>query len=225
MRNYPSIYSRSYSSDEMSVRAYNLLIGAILLWGFVINAFMCARYTEVFKTWNLTYVIIGYFVVCIAGIFLSTSSDSAFVSFIGYNMVVVPVGVVLSLALDEMNLTGYQLMNTLYVTSGLTIFMMLTATLFPGVFDGLGKILFFTLLGIIVVEFIMIFAGFEEPTWWDLGVAFVFCLYIGYDWGKAQEQCRTADNAVDACVGLYLDIINLFIRLASASSKSSRRRK
>ncbi len=224
MRNYPSIYSESYSREEMSVRAYNLLIGAILLWGFVINAFMCANYTAVFQSWDLTVVIIAYFVIAISGIYLSASSDSAFVSFIGYNMVVVPVGVVLSLSLAEMDLTGYQLMNTLYTTAGLTIFMMLVATFFPGVFDGLGKILFFTLLGIIIVEFVMIFAGFEEPTWWDLGVAFVFCLYIGYDWGKAQKRRRTADNAVDACVGLYLDIINLFLRLASSSSKSSRRK-
>lgn len=225
MRNYPSIYSENYSSDEMSVRAYNLLIGAILLWGFAINAFMCANYTAVFQSWDLTVVLIGYFVIGFAGINISASSSNAFVSFIGYNMVVVPIGVVLSLGLAQMDLTGYQLMNTLYTTAGLTIFMMLIATFFPGVFDDFGKILFFILLGIVVVEFIMIFAGFEEPTWWDLGVAFVFCLYIGYDWGKAQEQPRTADNAVDACVNLYLDIINLFIRLASASSKSSRRRK
>ena len=223
MRDY-SIYKSNYRDDELSVRAYNLLIGVILLWGFAINAFICVNYTDIVRTCNITYLIIGYFIIAFSGISISAVSDSAFISFIGYNMVVIPVGVVLSVALDEMDLSGYQLTNTLYTTAGLTIFMMLIATLFPGVFDGLGKILFFTLIGIILVEFIMIFTGFDTPSWWDLGVAFVFCLYIGYDWGKAQERRRTADNAVDACVGLYLDIINLFLRLASSSSKSSKRK-
>ena len=37
--------------------------------------------------------------------------------------------------------------------------------------------------------------------------------YIGYDWAKAQEKRKTLDNAVDSAVDLYLDVINLFVRL------------
>ena len=33
------------------------------------------------------------------------------------------------------------------------------------------------------------------------------------DWAKAQEKPKTLDNAVDSAVDLYLDIINLFVRL------------
>jgi FtsH-binding integral membrane protein len=54
-------------------------------------------------------------------------------------------------------------------------------------------------------------------------VAALFCGYIAYDWAKAQEESPTADNAVDACVGLYLDIINLFLRILSSSSSSKSR--
>ena len=59
-------------------------------------------------------VIIGYFVSCLIGIGLSKGSDNPVVSFIGYNLVVVPVGVILSIAL-----TGYEqvtIMSAIYVT-------------------------------------------------------------------------------------------------------------
>ena len=208
-----------YKRDEMSARAYNLLIGAVLLWGFVINALMCIYLTDTFMEWNFTMVLIGYFIIAIAGICLSISSDSAFISFIGYNLVVLPVGVVLSIFIRLSEVTNYDIVNTLYVTAGLTLFMMAAATIFPGFFSKLESVLFMTLLGVIVVEFIAIMINKSLPSQWDLLVAGLFCLYIGYDWGKAQALSKTADNAVDVCVGLYLDIINLFMRLLSSKSK------
>ena len=218
MRDYVSNYRTS--RDTMSTRAYNLLIGGVLLWGFVINALMCTFLADVFMSWNFYVVLIGYFICALFGIHLSLSNDDPFVSFIGYNLVVLPVGVVLSIFITLVDANAYHIMNTLLVTGGLTIFMMIAATVFPDFFEGLGHILFLTLLGIIIVEFIMILVSKEFPTWWDLGVAAVFCLYIGYDWAMAQDKTKTADNAIDTCVALYLDIINLFMRLISASSKS-----
>ena len=208
-----------YKCDEMSVRAYNLLIGAVLLWGFVINALMCIYLTDTFMEWNFTMVLIGYFIIAIAGISLSISSDNAFISFIGYNLVVLPVGVVLSIFIRLSEVTNYDIVNTLYVTAGLTLFMMAAAMIFPGFFSKLERVLFLTLLGVIVVEFIAIMINKSMPSQWDLLVAGLFCLYIGYDWGKAQALSKTADNAVDMCVALYLDIINLLMRLLSSKSK------
>ena len=43
--------------------------------------------------------------------------------------------------------------------------------------------------------------------------AVVFSLYIGYDFLKAQELDYTIDNAIDSAVSIYLDIINLFLRI------------
>ncbi len=223
MRDYVSNY---YSSrDTMTTRAYNLLIGGVLLWGFVINAIMCTYFTEVFMSLNFYAVIIGYFVCALGGISLALSNNDPFVSFIGYNLVVLPVGVVLSIFIKLLEADPSIILNTILVTGGLTIFMMFAATIFPDFFKGLGHILFLTLLGIIIVEFIMIMVRNELPTWWDLGVAAVFCFYIGYDWAMAQSKAKTADNAIDTCVALYLDIINLFMRLLSSSSKSRSNRK
>ncbi|MBT7579493.1 MAG: hypothetical protein HN633_12065, partial [Candidatus Marinimicrobia bacterium] len=41
----------------------------------------------------------------------------------------------------------------------------------------------------------------------------IFCGYIGYDWGRANQIPKTLDNAVDSAAALYMDIINLFLRV------------
>ncbi len=46
-----------------------------------------------------------------------------------------------------------------------------------------------------------------------LGCRYPFCGYIGYDWGRANQIPKTMDNAVDSAAALYMDIINLFLRI------------
>lgn len=206
---------------ELSIRAYNVTIGLALLWGFAINVLMCKFCTDVFMSWNFTVVVIGYFIVAIAGIMMSTLSSSPFISFIGYNLVVLPVRVILSIALTEYD--QISIMNALVTTSIVTIIMIVLASIIPNVFLSMGKVLFACLTGVIICEVIFMLIGFYTPSLWDFGVALIFCGYIGYDWAEAQTKAYTLDNAVDSVVGLYLDIINLFLRILSSSSKSSKK--
>ena len=48
----------------------------------------------------------------------------------------------------------------------------------------------------------------------------IFTLYIGYDWYKAQAYPKTLDNAVDSALDLYLDIINLFLKILRILAKA-----
>ena len=201
-------------SNELSVRTYNIVIGLILLWGVLINIIMCVCCTEIFMQWNPVAIIIGYFVVAIAGIYLSESSN-ALVSFIGYNMVVIPIGVVLSIALVDYD--QISIMNALVTTVAITLLMILLGSIFPQIFFSMGRVLFVCLTGVVICEIIFLLIGFSTPSIWDWIVALIFCGYIGYDWAEAQTKPRTLDNAVDSVVALYLDIVNLFIRLLSAS--------
>jgi FtsH-binding integral membrane protein len=43
--------------------------------------------------------------------------------------------------------------------------------------------------------------------------------FIGYDYAKALEDDATVDAAIDRAVALYLDIINLFIRILEIMGK------
>lgn len=196
---------------ELNNKQYNIVIGLILFWGFAINTIMCAFFQNVFVAWNPTIVLIGYFVAAIIGICMSEFSDNPIVSFIGYNLVVLPIGVVLSISLRDYYVSS--IVQAFIVTTLITILMLIISTIKPEVFESMGTTLFICLSGVIVIESIMMFIGVSTPRWWDWIVALLFCGYIGYDWSKAQDKHKTLDNAVDSAVDLYLDIINLFVRL------------
>ena len=48
--------------NEISARVYNLTIGVMLFYGFLVNAIMCMFYTDVFLAWNPVAIIFGYFI-------------------------------------------------------------------------------------------------------------------------------------------------------------------
>ena len=196
------------------------IIGLTLLWGFGINILMCVFFTETFLKLNFTLVVIFYFIVAFTGIFLSTKSDNPIISFIGYNLVVLPVGVVLSIGIADYE--QISVINALITTTAVTLVMMLLGTIFPYFFLSLKKVLFLSLTCVVIIELILLFIGINTPTLWDFLVALLFCGYIGYDWCEAQNKVYTLDNAIDSVVGLYLDIINLFIRILSVTGKSKK---
>ena len=65
----------------------------------------------------------------------------------------------------------------------------------------------------------MLIAGIIEPTAIDFLVALIFCGYIGFDWSRAQRYPKTINNAIDASVDIYVDIVNLFVRVLSILGK------
>ncbi len=211
----------------ISVSKYNLILGGVLLWGFLANALIC------FFTRNISlieYVIpiaVGYFVFVLIGV-LMTRSHSATVSFIGYNFVVIPLGFFLALFVSEFEPL---LVATAFLeTAAVTLTMMLLSLIFPRLFLSMGRALGITLLIVILVELIasvimIATASFNDNFFLliDAIVVVVFSLYIGYDWAVAQRRYRTVDAAVDMACALYLDIINLFIRLLSILGRRSRK--
>lgn len=201
---------------ELTNKQYNLAIGLILLWGFLINAIMCIFFQDTFCNLNPLVVLIGYFAAAIAGICMSNTSDNPIVSFIGYNLVVLPVGMVLSIFLKDHYASSVT--RAFVLTAVITIILIVVSSIKPEIFLSMGKTLFICLLAAIIIELIMVIFG-SVPRWWDWLVALIFCGYIGYDWAKAQNNRKTLDNAVDSAVSLYLDIINLFLRLLNRSSK------
>lgn len=198
---------------QVSDRLYNAIIGAVLLWGFLVNAFMCSFLSNEFVKWNILMVIIVYFISCIIGVTLVHRSQNPVVSFVGYNFIVVPIGIVLSVVLTKYD-PGL-IFRAVFVTAVVTAVMLVMGTLFPQFFLGLGRILFLALITVIVVELVMIFVFRTDSTVIDWIVVLIFCGYIGYDWSVANQYQKTVDNAVDSAADLYLDIINLFLRILS----------
>ena len=91
--------------------------------------------------------------------------------------------------------------------------MMVLGSLFPQFFAKIAGALTIALLIVIVVELVEIFIFKMHHGIIDWIVVVIFCGYVGYDWGRANQILKTLDNAVDSAASLYMDIINLFLRI------------
>ncbi len=204
--------------DKLSANAYNLAIGLTILYGFLVNAIIVFTCGEFFASINYLVFIVGYFVCCILGI-LITASDNPFLSFVGYNLVVVPIGAVLAVCLPSYFITD--ILSAIIVTGTVVAVMMIIATSFPSAFSGMGTTLFIALSVSILAEFVATLLGYSGALF-DWAFVVIFSLYIGYDWHKAQLYAKTLDNALDSALDIYLDIINLFVRILDLISKKKR---
>lgn len=203
-------------SDTLSASTYNMVIGGCLAYGFIMNAIMALVASNFFMSMNPIAFLIGYIVCVIAGSLMVSLSHKPIVSFIGYNLIVVPIGGVLAVCLPGYDVAN--IMAAVLVTAMITGIMMFLGMMFRSFFERLGIVLFVSLLVGIVIEFIAMLLGYGGDIFNWLFVI-IFSLYIGYDWHKAQAYPKTLDNAIDSAVDLYLDIINIFIRLLEIFGK------
>ena len=215
-----AVWTRTQApKDELiSASAYNLIIGLTLLWGFGLN-YLIIDHLDPQWVMGINYwvLIIGYFISCFIGIMLYTSSDVPLVSFIGYNLVVVPIGVIITPLVAT---TDSQIVHqAITITGAITLTMMMLGAAYPRLFLKMGRVLFLSLFLVILFEVGGLLLGYHTPDVVDWIVAVIFCGYIGYDWARANQIPYTVDNAIDSAASLYLDIINLFIRILQILSR------
>ncbi|RLE19298.1 MAG: hypothetical protein DRJ08_06255 [Acidobacteria bacterium] len=204
----------SGSGALLSDGLYNLAIGVVLCWGFLVNWWLVKNVNPAWlRSINTWVFFLGYFGCCFLGVMLFNKSDNPFISFIGYNFVVVPFGLVVNMIVSLYNpsVVGEAIRVTAFVTVG----MMILGVLFPSFFQKIIGALTVALIIVIIIEAVQVFFMHIHQNWLDWAVAVIFCGYIGYDWGRANQIPKTLDNAVDSAAALYMDIINLFIRILS----------
>lgn len=208
---------------EISERAFNLIIGGVLAWGFLLNYIMVEFFGDRIAYWtagmNPLIYLIAYIVLVLIGSSLIAQPNPV-TSFIGYNLIAVPVGVMLCGVLT--GISHSVIKTSVLLTTIMTLSFMIASLLFPGFFSSLGRVLLFSLLCTILGEVItaLFFRGSAVYEWIYAGI---FSLYIGYDWARANTCARTVDNAVDLSATLYLDIVNLFLRIVRIVSRNNRR--
>lgn len=210
-----SVWARRETKDAIiSDQLYNAAIGAVLMWGFALNYVMVTSIpVEAVLAIPGWLFLVGYFACAITGTIIFTRSDNPVVSFLGYNLVVLPIGIVL---VPFVNSFDPNIISEAVMITGLvTAMMMVSSMLFPKLFLSIGNALFLSLLFMIIAEIGMMFFMGHNPEVFDWIIAVIFCGYIGYDWARANAIPKTLDNAVDSAASLYLDIINLFIRILS----------
>lgn len=107
--------------------------------------------------------------------------------------------------------------HLIFIAAVLTFVVVLTMTVaavfMPNAFLSLGKVLFISLIGLVIAELFCFVLGIFTPNFLLLIGIFIFSLYVGYDWARGQQYPSTPSYACYTALELYMDIINLFIRI------------
>ena len=198
---------------ELSSKQYNVLIGVHLLFGLALTSFLCIKLPYVFpQVYSVHPVVfsLGFFVTCLIGGWIATKGNYL-LSIIGFAMNVLGFGALLSLSLM------FYPAHLIFIAAVLTFVVVLTMTVaavfMPNAFLSIGKAISIAILGLIVAEFVTYFMGIFYPNVFLVIGIFIFSLYVGYDWARGQQYPSTPSYACYTALQLYLNIINLFIRI------------
>jgi FtsH-binding integral membrane protein len=213
------VFQRTVAEGSIiSDHLYNFIIGITLLWGFAVNYYMIQTIPV---GWILSIgqwpLLIGYMVSVFIGIMLYSGSSNPVVSFIGYNFIVVPMGLVISPFVNAVDPNLVK--EAMLLTGAITGCMMVSATLYPRFFLSIGRTLFLVLILAVITELVSAFIFHKNHSAFDWIFVIIFSGYIGYDWARANSIPKTVDNAIDSAAAIYVDVINLFIRLLSILAK------
>ena len=207
----------NYTGIGVDERTYNLTIGLTLLWGAVINILMAVFLQPVILRMNYLLIIVLYFAGTLGCSAIVHRSQSPAVSFVGFSGMAFSMGLLLTYYVYFF--TAGSVLYAFLATGLVTIIMIILSMLYPAFFQGLGRTLFIALIGCIISEVVLGLIFRANIGFIDYIVALVFCGYIGYDWNRAQQFPKTVDNAVDCAADIYLDCVNLFVRILSITGK------
>ena len=207
----------SYAGTKVTERSYNLTIGLTLLWGVLINVVMSVFFTYQILSLNYLLVLAVYFVGTIGCSILVHKSDSPAVSFAGFTGMAVSMGLLLTFYVTVF--TAHSVSYAFIATALVTVIMVILSMLYPAFFQNLGRTLFISLLACIIIQVAGAFLFRLPMSIIDYAVALIFCGYIGLDWCRAQQYPKTLDNAIDCAADIYLDVVNLFIRIRAITGK------
>lgn len=213
----------SGEADSLSARAFNTLLCGTLLYGLAVNAVMVYYFSEPLQKllsglgfWGMLLVFI---LPMIVGSVVAARSTRPLVSFLGYNLVVLPVGMMLAVIIP--GLPAAIVVKAMTLTAMVTLTMTLLAVINPLFFLGLGRTLVVALLIGLLAEVVATFLLGYRGMLFDWLFVILFSGFIGYDVARSQAYPKTLDNAIDCALDIYLDVINLFIRLLSILSRRS----
>lgn len=212
-------------SAIISDRAYNGIIGAMLVWGLLINYILCVKvgsYTNIFPNMSPLAFCICYVVVALIGIAITAKAQNPVVSFIGFNVVVIPLGIVISTLVETYGgVSSTPVIQAFLYTIIISVAMVATAIVFPKFFEKIGPAIIVILLALVLCEVILLIFGVQQ-IWTSWIAAVLFSFFLGYDVYRSQQFPKTVKNAILSAMDMYMDIANLFIRLLEIFGKSDK---
>lgn len=198
---------------ELSGRQYNVLIGVHLLYGLALTAFICMKLPyimpQIYSVHPVAFTV-GFFAICLFGGVIG-KRENYILSFISYTLIVLAFGASLSFTL--LFYPVYLIFVAAILTFVVVLTMTVAAVFMPDAFLSLGKVLFISLIGLVIAELVCFALGIFTPNFLLLIGIFIFSLYVGYDWARGQQYPSLPSYACYTALQLYMDIFNLFIRI------------
>ena len=204
------VFDRTWE-DTLSEQKFYWIIALWLARWFWLTAFFADLSIKIEFEPNVLMLLLIGLVIPIAWIFLAIKSDNPILSFIGYNMVVIPFWFTMWPIVNEYSPDVVR--NAMWITACITLLIWWLWISFPNAFKKLWRVLLIALWCLILVRIVAIFIPSLDLAIFDYIGAWIFALYIWYDMYRASSMQKTVDNAIDLCVDFYLDIINLFLEI------------
>jgi FtsH-binding integral membrane protein len=219
------VWDRQYDTDRSTVsrQLYMLLVCGWTAAGVALSAIMSFISqdwpVDSWGKWGFIGFIIVVTLVALGGVFIANSSDNPVVSALGYALVAGPFGLMLGpvVALYETS----SVIKVFALTSMVVLVLGLVGVLIPDDLSSWGTPLLGALLLLLGGYFIVPLLGFfgipvsGAMTALDWVGLIVFGALVIFDLNRAVRLPHTVDNAIDSAVAIYLDFINIFIRLLS----------
>lgn len=201
----------------ISRRLYNAVLCGLVLLSFVVMA-ACSHVAAtpeflLFMYRNPLALSIGSLVGSIGGIIcmsIARSKESLPLGLMGYALFSLTFGFTTSLALSYYSLDSISMAFT--ATAAIMVVFGVAGMAFPKFFARLQGICVLGLLSVMVIELALMFMGVQQSVT-DIAVILLFCGFIGYDVYRASVAVPTFTNALWYAIELYLDILNVFLRI------------
>lgn len=216
-------------ANEMTRQAYAFLLSAFTAIGIA----FCAVCTTVSYDWDMSawslWETIGFFVavlaVAIVGTLIANASSNPIISLFGFALVAGPFGLMLGPLVASY--TTASVLRVLVLTVLMTLLLGVIGAVIPKDLSAWGTWLFgglmILLLGLFAVP-IMGLLGLPVEgamTLLDWAGLVLFGAFVIFDLNRAMRIPYTLDNAIDCALSVFVDMINIFIRLLSLMGTSS----
>jgi len=171
-------------------------------------------------SWPMTWqTLLVTFVVAILGVLIAMWSHNPLVSLLGYALVAIPFGFMLGPVVALYTMAS--VVKVFAITVAMVMVLGIVGAMIPESLEGWAPFLFGGLVLFLLCSLFVPLAGFfglpveGALTWLDWIGVFLFGGYVIFDFNRAQHVERTVDNSIDCALAVYLDFVNIFIRLLS----------
>lgn len=224
-----SVWTRSSSSraHTLSKNLYALSITGFTAAGIIFAALMSRLTLRLHFTssWQPIVMAAGVLLVSLLGIVIFNASDKPAVSLLGYALVAGPFGLLLGPMVAQY--TKASVIRVFAVTTLLVLVLGIVGAIIPESLESWRGWLLGGLIILLVGYFAApIFALFGLPiggalTALDWVGVLLFSGLVIFDLNRAMRLPRTLDNSIDAAAAVFLDFINIFIRLLALTGQES----